>query len=223
MKLLISAYACAPNHGSEHGIGWNWATEARRLGHDVWALVSPAHRDVIEDASRSDPLVRTIHWTFPELSYWPLEPATEPKWERTYNLIWQRAALRAARELQHRIGFDAIHHLTWGGVRAPTFLGSLGPPLIVGPIGGGETSPPCLRDGFHFKGKILEALRDLSNSTIRINPIVRGGLVKAAVIFAKTADTRNLLRGAMQKKTVVFTELGIHEMLIGSPQAPRQS
>jgi len=223
MKLLISSYACAPNRGSEHGIGWNWTTEAHRLGHEVWALVSPAHRDAIEQASRSDGVVRGIHWVFPELSYWPLKRATEPKWERTYNLIWQRAALRAARGLQHRIGFDAIHHLTWGGVRAPTFLGSLEPPLIVGPIGGGETSPSCLRDRFHFRGKILETVRDLSNSTISINPIVRGGLTKAAVIFAKTADTRKLLSGAMQKKTVVFTELGIHEMLIGSPRAPRQS
>jgi glycosyltransferase involved in cell wall biosynthesis len=167
--------------------------------------------------------VRGIHWGFPELSYWPLEPATEPKWERTYNLIWQRAALRAARELQHRIGFDAIHHLTWGGVRAPTFLGSLEPPLIVGPIGGGETSPSCLREGFHFRGKILETLRDLSNSTVRINPIVRGGLAKAVVIFAKTADTRNLLRGAMRKKTVVFTELGIHKAQIGFPRESRQT
>lgn len=222
MKLLISAYACAPNHGSEHGIGWNWATEVRRLGHDVWALVSPAHRNAIEDASRSDPIARGIHWTFPELSYWPLEPATEPKWERTYNLIWQRAALRAARELQRRIGFDAIHHLTWGGVRAPTFLGSLGPPLIVGPIGGGETSPSCLRDGFHFKGKILETLRDLSNSTIRINPIIRAGLFKATVIFAKTADTQNLLGGSMRKKTVVFTELGLRKVQIGPPRESRR-
>jgi hypothetical protein len=44
MKLLISTYACAPNRGSEHGVGWNWTTEAHRLGHEVWALVSPAHK-----------------------------------------------------------------------------------------------------------------------------------------------------------------------------------
>jgi glycosyltransferase involved in cell wall biosynthesis len=223
MKLLISAYACAPNRGSEHGIGWNWTTEAHRLGHEVWALVSPAHRDVIETASRGDSVVRGIHWVFPELSYWSLEPATEPKWERTYNLIWQRAALRAARELQHRVGFDAIHHLTWGGVRAPTFLGSLGPPLIIGPIGGGETSPSSLRDGFHVRGKILETARDLSNSTISMNPLVRGGLANAAVIFVKTSDTLNLLSKAMRKKTVVFMELVVQPSQIGSSRMPRQT
>jgi glycosyltransferase involved in cell wall biosynthesis len=223
VKLLISAYACAPNRGSEHGVGWNWTTEAHRLGHEVWALVSPAHRNAIEDASRRDAVARGIHWIFPEVSYWPLQAAKEPKWERTYNLLWQRAALRSARELQRRVGFDAIHHLTWAGVRAPTFLGSLGPPLIIGPIGGGETSPSSLRDGFGLKGRILETLRDLSNATITINPLVRGGLSHASIIFASTADTRNLLRGPLRKKTLVFSQLGIQKEQLGSPRTPRQT
>jgi glycosyltransferase involved in cell wall biosynthesis len=223
MKLLISAYACAPNRGSEHGIGWNWTTEAHRLGHEVWALVSPAHRDGIEDACRNDAACRGIHWHFPELTYWPLKQATEPKWERTYNLIWQRAALRVARGLQHKVRFDAIHHLTWGGVRAPTFLGSVGPPLIVGPMGGGETSPMPLRDELGFRGRILETLRDLSNSTISINPIVHPGLADAAVIFAKTADTRNLLSERLRAKTVVFNELGVRKAQIASPRMRRQT
>jgi glycosyltransferase involved in cell wall biosynthesis len=222
MKLLISAYACTPNRGSEHGVGWSWTTEARRLGHEVWALVSPAHRDAIEKASRSDPVCAGIHWVFPELSYWPLEAAKEPKWERTYNLIWQRVALRAARRLQHQVGFDAIHHLTWGGIRAPTFLGSLGPPLIVGPMGGGETSPYSLRDGFSFRGWVLETVRDLSNSTLAINPLVGGGFDHAAVIFAKTADTRNLLSDHLREKTIVFGELGIRKAQIASPRVRRQ-
>jgi glycosyltransferase involved in cell wall biosynthesis len=223
MKLLISTYACALNRGSEHGLGWNWTTEAHRLGHEVWALVSPAHRNAIESAARDDPVARGIHWVFPELRHWRLEPAIEPKWERTYNLLWQRAALRLARELQHRIGFDAIHHLTWAGVRAPTFLGSLGPPLIIGPIGGGETSPSWLRDGFHLRGKIIEALRDLSNLTITINPVVRGGLANAAVIFVSTSDTQDLLKGAMREKSVVFTQLGIQQAQIRSARAPRET
>jgi glycosyltransferase involved in cell wall biosynthesis len=223
MKLLISTYACLPNRGSDHGVGWNWTTEAHRLGHEVWALVSPAHRNAIEDACQTDAVARGIHWIFPKLSYWPLQPAKEPKWERTYNLLWQRAALRSAREFHRRVGFDAIHHLTWGGVRAPTYLGSLGPPLIIGPIGGGETSPSSLRDGFGLRGRILETVRDLSNATITINPLVRGGLSRASIIFAYTADTRNLFRGPLAKKTVVFSPLGIQREQLGSPRTPRQT
>src|SRR5215470_12455852 len=149
MKLLISAYACAPeapNRGSEEATGWNWTTEAHRLGHEVWALASPTYRKWVEEACRADPDLKGIHWVFPDVRGWPAKPATWHKWGRAHCLLWQRAALREARDLHGRIEFDAIHHLTWAGFRVPTFLGSLGAPLILGPIGGGETSPLLLRD-----------------------------------------------------------------------------
>jgi glycosyltransferase involved in cell wall biosynthesis len=221
MKLLISAFSCAPSRGSELACGWNWATEACRLGHDVWVLVCPAHRDAIVAGVGEDAALKEIRWVFPELAYWPVEQGREPKRSRTYNLLWQQVALRAARALHREVGFDVVHHLTWGGIRTPTFLGSLGPPLIIGPIGGGETSPAKLRDGFPFSRRILEAVRDLSNSMINVDPLVRGGLANAVAIFAKTPETRNVLSPAWRKKTCVFLELGTRPGEIGAPRAPR--
>jgi glycosyltransferase involved in cell wall biosynthesis len=224
MKLLISACACAPNRGSEEGIGWNWTTEAHRLGHEVWALVDPAYRSAIESACRDDPDLDGIHWVFPAVRSWPLRPANTAKWKvRTYNLLWQRVALRHAQELHRRIAFDATHHITWGSVRDPSFLGSLGPPFILGPIGGGETSPRSLRDEFTWKNKLIERIRDLSNSTITINPLLRGGLTDAAVIFVRTPDTGRILTRAMQEKCITFVELGSHASQIGAPRDRRQT
>jgi len=223
MKLLISAFSCAPNLGSEQAVGWNWATEAHRLGHEVWVLVCPAHRSAIHAAVRGYSALKEIRWVFPELPYWPVEQGKEPKRSRTYNVLWQRAALNVARELQRKVVFDAVHHLTWAGIRAPTFLGSLGPPFIIAPIGGGETSPVTLRDGFPVSRKILEAVRDLSNTIINIDPLVRSGLRRAAVIFATTSDTRNLFSKATRDKTVVYTQLGIHKAQLQKPRAVRQT
>jgi glycosyltransferase involved in cell wall biosynthesis len=221
MKLLISAYACAPNRGSEHGSGWNWVVEVSRLGHEVCVLVSSAHRDAIAEAARRDPAVARISWVHPVVAAWPLQQGKEPVWERTYNLLWQWSALKLARELHREVGFDAVHHLTWGGVRAPTFLGALGIPLIIGPVGGGETSPRTLRDRLPLRGRLAEALRDLSNRTIEINPIVRPGLRDAAVIFAKTADTRRLLGPGLRAKTFVQMELGVDLSQIAKSRPPR--
>src|SRR5262249_10309317 len=212
MKLLVSAYACAPNHGSEHATGWNWASEAHRLGHEVWALASTVNRDSIANVCRANPDLAGIRWIFPEVRGWPLKQGVEPRWERTYNLLWQRAALRHALALHQQVRFDVVHHLTWGGVRAPTFLGALKIPLIIGPIGGGETSPASLRDELGFRGMLLEQIRDLSNSTITVNPLTRPGLNSAAVIFAHTKDTRNLFTGALRDKTVVFTPLAVPDL-----------
>jgi glycosyltransferase involved in cell wall biosynthesis len=223
MKLLISAYACAPNRGSEHGSAWNWTSEAARLGEDVTVLVSPAHRDAILAATERDPALQRIRWLFPEVVFWPLQQGKEPVWERTYNLLWQREALRVARALHREQPFDLVHHLTWGGVRAPTFLGTLGAPLIIGPVGGGETSPAGLRDRMPLRGRVLESVRDLSNATIELNPIVRQGLRKAGVIFARTADTKNLLSPPLRAKTYVQMELGVMPTQIGAPRPVRQA
>lgn len=223
MKLLISAYACAPNRGSEHAVGWNWVTEAKRLGHEVWALVAPNHRAAIDRAGAERPELRDIHWVFPEVRFWALQQGIEPEWERTYNLLWQRAALRHARALHRTVQFDLVHHLTWGGVRAPTFLGGLHVPLVVGPLGGGETSPRALRDGFGFKSKALETLRDISTATIAVNPMVRGGLNKASLLVVKTEETYRVLTPAMRRKSINFLELGLDAADIGEPRNTRQN
>ena len=219
MRLLISAYACAPHKGSEHAVGWNWVTAAHRLGHRVVALASPVHRVAILNACARDVTLGGIEWVFPEVPGWNLRQDREPVWERSYNLLWQMVALRAARALCSTIQFDVIHHVTWGGVRAPTFLGSLGPKLVLGPLGGGETSPLALRRGLRFRAKVSESLRDLSNRWIIWNPIVRGGLTKAAVIFTRTPETRAMLPLDLQHWAMVFSELSLEATQIGRPHA----
>ncbi len=222
MKLLISAFACAPDMGSEEAVGWNWTTEVHRLGHEVWVLVWPIFRNAIEKACRADPDLGGIHWFFPEVRGWPVNPATKPKWERSYCLLWQRAAFSVARELCRSVEFDAIHHLTWGGLRVPTFLGSLEPPLIIGPIGGGETSPRSLRDEIPLRGRILERVRDFANSTVMINPAIRRELTEAAVISARTSETLGLLTHEMRRKSIEFIELGLQTAQIGKPRSARE-
>jgi glycosyltransferase involved in cell wall biosynthesis len=218
MKLLISTYACAPERGSEYAVGWNWTTGAQRLGHQVWALASTVHRAAIEAACRGDRDLHGINWIFPRVAGWPLREGIEPAWERTYNLLWQFAALSRARVLHREVKFDAVHHLTWGGVRAPTFLGALRAPLIVGPIGGGETCPAALRDTFTSRSRIAERLRDLSNASITVNPMTRRGLARAKVLFVKTPDTKRLFTEAMQRKSHTFLELTLQRSQLGMPR-----
>jgi glycosyltransferase involved in cell wall biosynthesis len=219
MKLLMSVYACAPDRGSDHAVGWNWTTEAHRQGHQVWALASTSQRAAVEAACLADESLRGINWVFPKVKGWPLTPGVEPKWERTYNFLWQRAAIRHARDLHQHVHFDAIHHLTWAGIRAPTYLGSIGAPLIIGPIGGGETSPRSLRDAMGSRGRLLEMIRDISNATITINPMVRGGFRDAAAIFVSTSDTQRLFSGELKQKTTVFSQLCLPDLI--QPRVPR--
>ena len=159
MKLLISAYACAPNRGSEHSCGWNWTSEVARLGHEATVLVSPAHRTAILAATQQQPALQGIRWVFPEVAFWSLQQGKEPSWDGP-TICCGSAKRSVAQALHCEQPFDLVHHLTWAGVRAPTFLGALGVPLIIGPVGGGETSPRRLRDRFSLRGHVLEGVRD---------------------------------------------------------------
>ena len=37
-KILISAYACEPNKGSEPEVGWQWALTLSKLGNQVYVI-----------------------------------------------------------------------------------------------------------------------------------------------------------------------------------------
>jgi glycosyltransferase involved in cell wall biosynthesis len=218
MKLLLSCYECSPVRGSEGGVGWNWVREARRLGHDVWALASPTYEEEIRQGCSGDELAAGVNWVFPRSRFWRLKAGQRPKAERWYNLLWQVAALRTARELHRSVHFDAVQHVTWGGIRYPSFLGRLDAPFILGPVGGGETSPAGLRDVFSLRNRITERLRDLSNATVHFNPLLRGMLDEAAIIVVRTSETRDLLTGALRNKTQVHTGMGVPPEQIGHPR-----
>ena len=38
MKILLSAYACEPNKGSEPEVGWKWAINLVKAGHEVYVV-----------------------------------------------------------------------------------------------------------------------------------------------------------------------------------------
>src|SRR4051812_24236513 len=50
MRVLMGAYACEPVQGSEPAVGWHWALEACRAGHEVWVLTRANNRSAIEAA-----------------------------------------------------------------------------------------------------------------------------------------------------------------------------
>src|SRR5215467_5078362 len=54
MRLLLSAYACRPNAGSEPGFGWNWATHLADRGIEVHALVAKRNQEPIEAGLRAN-------------------------------------------------------------------------------------------------------------------------------------------------------------------------
>jgi glycosyltransferase involved in cell wall biosynthesis len=211
MRILLSAYACAPGMGSEPGVGWNWSRELGRRGHEVVVLTvrSMEHRIREELAVTAGSVPEYV---FVDFAYWPKLPdGVWPRFMRYHYFCWQLAAYREALRLHKARPFDCVHHLTWGSVRLPTFMWRLGVPLIFGPLGGGEVTPKPMRRSYGLRDRIFEWLRDASNATVRLNPLMRAAFRRARLVVARTEETARLITAA-SKQLHVQQELAVAEV-----------
>lgn len=209
MKVLLSAYACEPGKGSEPGVGWMWAIEAARQGHQVWVVTRANNRTAVEAGLAALPAAARPQFLYYDLPRWAAWWKRGGRGIRLYYTLWQWGAYRAARDLHARERFDLVHHITFGVLRHPSFMGRLGARFLLGPLGGGEAAPWRLRRGFGWRGWAVELARDVANLAARMDPLVRSSLAEASVILAKTRESRAALPEAYRAKTEIQLEIGI--------------
>ncbi len=211
-KILISAYACEPNKGSEPGVGWGWVWEISRLA-ETWVITRRNNKEVIEDYMKSNPNenLKFIYVDLPKaLRFWK----KKQRGLYLYYTLWQVLAFFKAKKLHKKEEFDLVWHLTFGNFWLPTFLPFLKAKFIWGPLGGADKIPFPFLKALSFKGKIKEILRRTMLFLLKINPFFLFSLRKAEVILARTKETLNFLGGLKKKKVILEPETGIDKSLI---------
>ncbi len=210
MKVLLSAYACEPDKGSEPGIGWNWALEIARLGHEVWVLTRSNNREVIETRLAQSPAIKNLNFLYYDLPLWARWWKKRSGGVYLYYFLWQWGAYHLAKKIHKVKGFDRVHHITFGSFRQPSFMGNLGIPFIFGPVAGGESAPWRLRMGYGWRGWVMDGVRDMGNFLIRLDPFVRRTFKQAEKIYVTTEQTLSLLPVKYRKKSAVQLAIGLH-------------
>ncbi len=220
-RILLSAYACEPGKGSEPEVGWLWATELADAGHEVWVITRETNRAAIEMeiAGQSKP---RLHFSYYDLPQWARKWKRGAKGVHLYYALWQWGAYRQARRLTSQIRFDCVHHVTFVGLRAPSFMGLLGLPFFLGPVSGGETVPRMLRAGMTQTARWRESKRDLANKVIHADPIMRSSFRRAEKIFLATRESLRLVPAAFQQKCTVQLGIGLSREYLGWT-APRRN
>lgn len=208
MKILLSVFACTPHSGSETGVGWHWAVELARAGHQVTVLTDESRRAAIAPELAVRPIagLTVVYFRPGILRRVPLNSRTA-QW--LYS-AWQYLLLPRARSLHRQHAFDVVIHLTYGVFRHPSFLGWLGVPFLFGPVGGGEDGPWALKRDLPVRERVKELSRTLLNQIARWNPMLRLALSRADLILAKTEETRRLLPASCQDRIRIYPEIGIH-------------
>ena len=208
MKVLLSAYACEPERGTELGVGWNTAREVARY-HQVWVLTRPDDgREAIEAELARNP-VPNLHFVYFTLPIWGDGWKLGQGAFQLHYYLWQIQAYFVARKLHREIGFDLVHHVTFVKYSTPSFLSLLPIPFIFGPVGGGESAPKAFAQNFSRRGKIYESLRSLSRWVGEHDPFTRMTVRRSILNWATTPDTAKRLTQMGAEHVEVLSQVGL--------------
>lgn len=213
IKVLISAYACRPNQGSEPGVGWNVSRELAKH-HQVWIVTREDNRPTIEAELAKNPIPR-LHVVYYDLPAWGRWWYRRQHWGVQFHYyLWQIGAYFVARRLHQEVGFDLIHHVTYVKYWSPSFLSLLPVPFIWGPVGGGESAPKAFWRDFSWRGKAYETLRDVARGLGENDPFVRMTIQHSAIAQSTTEDTAKRLHkiGATNVQILSETALASEEI-----------
>ena len=223
MKILLSAFACEPNRGSELGVGWNWALSLAQAGHQVVVLTRSESRPAIERMTKEaapDLHLRFEYFDVPKQLRWHARGPLH-----LHFALWQWLGAGFAKKLHQRDRFDCVHHVTFAGLRAPSFMGRLGIPFILGPVGGGERAPWRLRRGYSLQGLIYDAARDAANLMIQFTPFMSDMFASAERIYVTSRETLRLMPRRFRNKVHIELAIGAEEesaLLVGRILLPRK-
>jgi len=203
-KVLLSAYACEPGRGSEPEVGWRWATELARY-HEITVLTRANNQPVLESALEKLPEPR------PRFLYYD-PPALWLRWKARglpVSLFYARWQWGARNWIRHQLpNYDLLHHVTFNSFRQPGYWWETAPPIVLGPLGGGQICPwPFL---WHFGRRLLpELIRSLTVLAAPALPSLHLSFRAAAVILAVNPETARRIPAPYRPKVRLMLETGI--------------
>jgi glycosyltransferase involved in cell wall biosynthesis len=93
----------------------------------------------------------------------------------------------------------------------PSFLAFLPIKSVLGPLGGGESTPPALTGTISGRGKRFELTRNLARGFTHLGGASRASLRRASVVLATTQETKQRLERLGASRVVVEAQLGMDD------------
>lgn len=213
VKVLMGAYACEPSQGSEPAVGWHWAEEAVRAGHDVWVITRSNNRAPIEQALRTARGSRVPHFEYLDLPrpfLWLKRRLGHPGL-LAYYYLWQVALSIRARQLHRRVAFDIAHHVTFVNDSLPSGLCVLRLPFIWGPVGGStHTLPNSVELDLPADARTHESIRRAVQLLLRrVDPFLALTRRRATLILVYTREALGGLSETERRRARQVVHIGV--------------
>lgn len=229
MKLLLVAYQCGPGLGSVSQIGWEWYARLCET-HDVTLVTHVRNEAALKAAGAplAGSTVLTIDTEWFAGPLYRLAKKIFPKSEHSVFLVssldyfvFDAVALRQLRQrMKDGAQWDLLHRVTPVTTAAPSLLGRLGIPTVVGPLNSGLNDPPGFAQVLRAESTWLVKVRGLT----RLLDAVLGFSRRANCILVATRATRQQISHKLQSRCVSMLENGVDlERFSPSPWPVRPS
>jgi glycosyltransferase involved in cell wall biosynthesis len=196
-RVLMIAYACNPEGGGEHWLGWGWAEQAAK-NFSVDLITTTNASAAVEKHARA--LGITPHFIGTPNWWRTLTELTGTSWLR--KVSWQRRTLKLAAQLHTQRPFELVHQTTFHTFRVPFLAAGLGIPSVWGPIAGGERVPPGF-ETYLGPAKGAEARRQTVNRLSLRVPSVKRSLENARALFVSNRTTLEFLPDKVREKSKI--------------------
>lgn len=213
LAVLINAYACAPNKGSEPGMAWNWIINLAKYCK-VYVITEGEWKDEIEIALKELPQGKNIIFYYNPLS----EKIRRMCWNQGdwrfyyYYRKWQKETLLLATEILKDNSIDLIHQLNMIGFREPGFLWQIKKkPFIWGPVDAKESFPKAYLEGAGIKTKLkMYVKNELTKLQLKNGKRIRQTVHQANFVVSASTESVVTFKKYFSCDSVLINETGCY-------------
>lgn len=211
--VLLSAYTCCPNRGSEPGNGWSWIMGYQRNGYRIYCVTSGRYKKQIDDFMQAN--------NYPEITFNYIEHryslAVLPipvLGDYLHYYYWIFASRQFFKNNIKSIEADHIHHVTYSNIKFGTPVYDLALPTIVGPLGGSSPLHNSLKKYLIGGSKIEKIKQIFSQCLVRLNPSIKNTINGASLLLYSNKTTLQFLNKFCPGKVMEMFDAGLPDSYI---------
>lgn len=213
LSILINAYACSPNMGSEPGMAWNWCVNLAKHC-ELHIITEGEFRDKIEAILSTLPQGKNMHFYYNPVS----EEIRRMCWNQgdwrfyKYYKEWQWKTYLIAKDICQKTQIDILHQLNMIGFREPGYLWKIPDiPFIWGPVDAKESFPMAYLKGASLKTKLFMQLKNaITKWQLKHAKRVHSAAKRASFVISASSNSQQALKKYFQIESPLLNETGCY-------------
>lgn len=213
LSILINAYACSPNMGSEPGMAWNWCVNLAKHC-ELHIITEGEFREQIEAALKTLPQGKNMHFYYNPVS----DEIRKMCWNQgdwrfyTYYKEWQWKTYEMARDICLHTHIDILHQLNMIGFREPGYLWKISDvPFVWGPVDAKEKFPVAYLAGAGLKIQLFMKLKNfLTGIQLRYSQRVHQAVERASVVVSASSNSQQAFKKFFHIDSPLLNETGCY-------------